>query len=65
VVDEHDLGERLRSVRNRLRGMNVSLEELKPRGLGIYLIRQMMDEVHYEPTQDRGNTLTMIKHHTR
>jgi serine/threonine-protein kinase RsbW len=45
--------------------MNVSLEELKPRGLGIYLIRQMMDEVHYEPTQDRGNTLTMIKHHTR
>lgn len=43
--------------------MNVSLEELKPRGLGIYLIRQMMDEVRYEPTQDRGNTLTMIKHH--
>jgi serine/threonine-protein kinase RsbW len=45
--------------------MNVSLEELKPRGLGIYLIRQMMDEVRYEPTQDRGNTLTMIKHHAR
>lgn len=43
--------------------MNVSLEELKPRGLGIYLMRQMMDEVRYEPTQDRGNTLTMIKHH--
>jgi serine/threonine-protein kinase RsbW len=45
--------------------INVSLEELKPRGLGIYLIRQMMDEVYYEPTQDRGNTLTMIKHRTR
>ena len=45
--------------------INVSLEELKPRGLGIYLIRQMMDEVRYEPTQDRGNTLTMIKLHAR
>jgi serine/threonine-protein kinase RsbW len=45
--------------------MNVSLEELKPRGLGIYLMRRMMDEVRYEPTKDQGNTLTMIKHHTR
>ena len=43
--------------------MNVSLEDLKPRGLGIYLMRQMMDEVRYEPTRDRGNTLTMIKRH--
>jgi len=45
--------------------MNVSLEDLRPRGLGIYLMKQMMDEVHYEPTQDRGNTLTMIKRHAR
>lgn len=44
---------------------NVPLEELKPRGLGIYLMRKMMDEVKYQPTPDQGNTLTMIKHHTR
>jgi serine/threonine-protein kinase RsbW len=43
--------------------MNVSLDQLKPRGLGVYLMKQMMDEVRYETTSDRGNTLTMIKHH--
>jgi serine/threonine-protein kinase RsbW len=43
--------------------VNVSLEEVKPRGLGIYLMRKMMDEVHYESSQDTGNILTMIKRH--
>ena len=45
--------------------VNVSLEDVKPRGLGIYLMRKMMDEVYYQSTPDQGNTLTMIKHHTR
>lgn len=44
--------------------INVSLEEVKPRGLGIYLMRKMMDEICYESSPDKGNTLTMIKHHT-
>ena len=43
--------------------VNVSLEEVKPCGLGIYLMRKMMDEVHYESNQDTGNILTMIKRH--
>jgi len=45
--------------------LNVSLEEVKPRGLGIYLMRKMMDEVSYESSPDKGNTLTMIKRHSR
>lgn len=45
--------------------INVSLEEIKPRGLGIFLMRQMMDEVHYQSSPDKGNTLTMIKHHAK
>ena len=45
--------------------INVSLEEVKPRGLGIYLMRKMMDEVSYESSPDKGNTLTMIKRHSR
>jgi anti-sigma regulatory factor (Ser/Thr protein kinase) len=45
--------------------INVSLEEVRPRGLGIYLMRKMMDEVCYETSPDKGNTLTMIKRHTR
>jgi serine/threonine-protein kinase RsbW len=45
--------------------INVPLEELKPRGLGIFLMRQMMDEVHYQSSPDTGNTLTMIKHRAK
>ncbi len=45
--------------------INVSLDEVKPRGLGIFFMRKMMDEVQYESSPDTGNTLTMIKRHTR
>jgi serine/threonine-protein kinase RsbW len=42
--------------------INVSLDELKPRGLGIFLMKQMMDEVSYQSSPEKGNTLTMVKH---
>lgn len=31
-------------------------------GLGIYLMRQMMDEVRYETLGESGNVLTLVKH---
>ncbi len=40
---------------------NLPLEEIQPRGIGLYLIRKMMDEIKFEFTADRGNILTMIK----
>ncbi len=43
--------------------INVSLEDIKPRGLGIFFMRKMMDEVKYETSPNKGNTLTMIKRH--
>jgi anti-sigma regulatory factor (Ser/Thr protein kinase) len=43
--------------------VNVSLEDIKPRGLGIFLMRKMMDEVTYEANPELGNILTMIKRH--
>jgi len=43
--------------------LNVSLEEVKPRGLGIFLMRKMMDDVKYATDPEQGNTLTMIKYH--
>lgn len=43
--------------------VKVSLEEIKPRGLGIFFMRKMMDEVKYEASTEMGNTLTMIKRH--
>ncbi|MGD0750190.1 MAG: GAF domain-containing protein [Anaerolineales bacterium] len=30
-------------------------------GLGVFLMKQMMDEVHFEPLGESGNVLTMIK----
>ena len=38
------------------------LSERSERGLGVFLIHQMMDEVYYEPNYGEGNQLTMIKH---
>lgn len=43
--------------------INVSLDDIKPRGLGIFFMRKMMDEVAYETSPNQGNTLTMIKYH--
>ena len=38
-----------------------SLENITPRGLGLFFIKKMMDEVMFEFTQDSGNRLTMFK----
>lgn len=37
------------------------LEERRERGLGVYLIHQLMDQVIYEPSLRNGNRLTLIK----
>jgi anti-sigma regulatory factor (Ser/Thr protein kinase) len=41
--------------------MHLKLEELTPRGLGVFWMRKLMDEVRFEFSSDGGNTLTMIK----
>lgn len=41
--------------------IHTSLEERKEGGLGLYLIRKLMDEVHFEFVPDSGNVLTMVK----
>jgi serine/threonine-protein kinase RsbW len=37
------------------------LEHRKVGGLGVYLIRKLMDEVRFEPLAESGNVLTMVK----
>ncbi|MFQ5630708.1 MAG: ATP-binding protein [bacterium] len=37
------------------------LEERKVGGLGIHLVKQMMDDIHYE-YKDRMSRITLIKH---
>jgi serine/threonine-protein kinase RsbW len=41
--------------------LKADLSDRKIGGLGIFLMRKLMDEVHYESNADKSNTLTMIK----
>lgn len=38
------------------------LEERQVGGLGLYFIRQLMDEVYFSCSPDGGNVLTLVKH---
>lgn len=42
--------------------LETSLKERNARGLGLYLIRRLMDEVEFEFRPDSGNVLTMVKY---
>jgi serine/threonine-protein kinase RsbW len=37
------------------------LKEVKARGAGLFLIRKLMDEVHFDFSEAEGNRLTLIK----
>jgi len=41
--------------------LNVPLEERSPGGMGVHLIRQLMDEVSHQTTPQGGNELIMIR----
>ncbi len=40
---------------------NVDLEELQVRGAGLYLMRQLMDDVKFSFQESQGNLLVMVK----
>lgn len=39
------------------------LDDIRPGGLGVHIIREIMDEVRYEQRPEGGMRLTMIKRH--
>ena len=41
--------------------IKADLSERKIGGLGIFLMRKLMDDVHYEPRANKSNVLTMTK----
>ena len=41
--------------------LKADLSKRKIGGLGIFLMRKLMDEVHYEVKPNKGNVLTMTK----
>lgn len=38
-----------------------ALEDVRPGGLGVHIIREVMDEVSYEQRPERGMRLTLVK----
>jgi len=42
--------------------IGASLEDRNARGLGLYFMRRLMDEVEFEFTPGSGNVLTMVKY---
>jgi serine/threonine-protein kinase RsbW len=41
--------------------LNANLDDIKTGGLGLYFMRQLMDEVEFSFDQERGNKLLMVK----
>jgi len=41
--------------------LGVPLERVQSSGLGLFFIRKLMDEVRFEFSDEKGNTVTMIK----
>jgi anti-sigma regulatory factor (Ser/Thr protein kinase) len=41
--------------------LNASLDEIKTGGLGLYFMRQLMDEIEFSFNEKRGNKLRMVK----
>lgn len=56
-----DRGESFDPSEVPLPDLKADLSDRKIGGLGIFLMRKLMDEVHYEPKPDKSNVLTMIK----
>ncbi len=42
--------------------LSSGLKERQVGGLGLFLMRHLMDEVHFEAQGEAGNVLTMVKH---
>ena len=40
---------------------SVELEDLQPRGAGLFIIRNLMDEVNFTFSRNKGNILKMVK----
>jgi len=56
-----DYGESFDPAAVPLPDLKADLSERKIGGLGIFLMRKLMDEVHYETRKDKSNVLTMTK----
>ena len=41
--------------------LNVPLQKVKKRGAGVFLMKRLVDELHYEASPETGNRLVLVK----
>jgi len=61
VIYEHE-GSRFNPIEQEVTDVDDHFSESKERGLGIYIMREMMDEIHYEYINNKINRLTIVKY---
>jgi serine/threonine-protein kinase RsbW len=61
TITMRDTGKPFNPSNVKLPNLKAGLSERQIGGLGLYLMRKLMDEVHYISNPNTGNLLTMIK----
>ncbi len=61
VITMRDTGKSFEPSKVKQPNLEASLSERQIGGLGVYLMRKLMDEVSYESNSTTGNLLTMTK----
>lgn len=61
IITMRDTGKPFDPSKVKQPNLKANLSERQIGGLGMYLMRKLMDDVHYEANSRTGNLLTMIK----
>lgn len=61
TITMHDDGKSFDPSNVKQPNLKADLSDRQIGGLGLYLMRKLMDEVHYESSPNTGNLLTMTK----
>jgi serine/threonine-protein kinase RsbW len=61
TITMHDTGNTFDPSKVKQPNLKADLSERQIGGLGVYLMRKLMDDVRYESNPKTGNLLTMIK----
>ncbi|MBI5946268.1 MAG: ATP-binding protein [Chloroflexi bacterium] len=61
VITMHDTGKSFDPAKVKKPNLKADLSDRQIGGLGVYLMRKLMDDVFYESNSTTGNLLTMTK----
>ena len=61
IIYEH-MGDRFNPIEQDDVDISNHFSESKERGLGIYIMKEMMDEIHYDYIENSINRLTLVKY---